>query len=71
MKQKTTTRTVYHIYVKIHGVWFDKEFAAKDCGHEIDYGAITLAVARALVGKTGNVWKITTTAKEVVQNKTN
>jgi len=68
MNSNKTTLIVYHVYVKVDGTWFDKLFPAKDCGHENEPGAITMAEAKAMVGFIGSVRKITTTEELVVQN---
>jgi len=62
------TRTVYHIYTKIRGCWFDAEFPAKEYDRNITcQGAIDEATAIRIAGKRGRVWSKSITSTKVFE----
>ena len=69
---KERTRIAYHVHTKVKGIWFDKEFAAKDCKHDDNKrsnnpNGLSLAEAKLIAGDTGNIWKITTKHKLITE----
>lgn len=71
--EEKRTRIVYHIHTKVKGIWFDKEFAAKDCKHDDNKrsnnpNGLSLAEAKLIAGDSGVIWKITTIHERVSQD---
>lgn len=72
--KEVTIRIVYHVHVKVNGVWFNKEFLAKDDKRNelklrrSDRSALTLSEAKFIAGSQGIIHKITITSELVVQD---
>ncbi len=64
----SNNRVQYHIYTKVKGEWFNKQFNAKEI-HTMDNFAITAEQAKKIAGKEGRVWKITTQAEQIYGKK--